>query len=83
MKAFTITFTTEEASKVLAALRSGAFYAKQFAGTAGDREKVEQITAAVELVGSRRFEGGYESKEEANAAFMEHMMEETRKHGSN
>jgi hypothetical protein len=83
MKPFSITFTTEEAAKILRAVRSGAFYAKQFDGTQGDKEKAEQIAAAVELVANKKFEGGYESKEEMNAAALDSFAEECRIHGSN
>jgi hypothetical protein len=85
MKPYTMTFTAEEALKIQRALRSGAFYANLFAatGTDGDKEKAEQIIAAVELIGNKQFEGGYESDAERNAAALESFAEECRIHGSN
>jgi hypothetical protein len=69
MKPYTVTLSASDFATIESALRSGAFYAKEFAkkGTSGDREKAERIAVAVELAKQQEIQGGFENEDERNA----------------
>ena len=70
-KPYTFTMTADESGVVYRALTKGLFYAKQMhsIGTIGAPESIRQIEAAQALM-DRPLEGGYESDEERDAAYL-------------
>jgi hypothetical protein len=71
MKTYTLTITADEQGVVYRALSKALFNAKQLhsIGTIGAPESISQIEAAMKIM-NRQPEGGFESDDERDAAYM-------------